>query len=58
MKAGFIGRFFSLIVRFFAHFGIEFGFDYSVRPGCLYQLLRRYFDRAVHEFRDVVDDDP
>ena len=57
LRTGFIRRLFSLTIRFPTYPGIEFGFDYLFGPGCFYQFLRPYFDRAVHEFRDVIDDD-
>ncbi len=55
LRTGFIRCFFGLTVRFFTHLGVEFGFDYLFGPGCLYELLRPYFDRAVHEFRYIID---
>jgi hypothetical protein len=54
-EGGFVGRFFSLAALFGAYLGIEFGLDNLVGPGGLYQPLRRDFDRAFHEFRDVID---
>ena len=57
VEGGFVGRFLGLIVLFRADLGIELGFDCLVGPGGLYQPLRRDFDWAFDEFRDVVNDD-
>jgi len=57
LKTGFIRCFFSLIIRFLFYLRVELGFDYLFGPGGLYNLLRPYFNRAVHEFRNVIDND-
>ena len=56
MKIRFVRHFFSLIVWFYIHFRIELGFEGLLGLGSFYQLLRPGFDRAVHEFRDIIDD--
>jgi len=57
LRTGFIRCFFDLAIRFLIHLRVEFGFDYLFRPGCFYQLLRPYFHRAAHKFRNIIDYD-